>query len=294
VACVPAFAQTEIGQLNMELSPDFAIQARKIEERIAIISIDVETDYSGPQHEGLSRLPELIEMLSALNIPLTAFVEGKLFVIRPDLCEQLISSGADVQLHCYDHSANNETPESLSLGIAAYEKFVCRLPEGYRAGNYKLSNDLFHALVANSFKWDSSLLPAIGRGGKPRLAFEDADYFLLGNCITEFPIAVWRGIPIPLNQAYRRLITQPGEALLRRLCRLPRLLVYNMHMVDLVRTQSLTSAPLPKPIKYLYQYTWRGNRRESFDSLREFIGFLHEKGYRFTTASKMYSEVRQQ
>ena len=43
MACVPAFAQTEIGQLNMELSPDFAIQARKIEERIAIISIDVET-----------------------------------------------------------------------------------------------------------------------------------------------------------------------------------------------------------------------------------------------------------
>ena len=275
----------------MEFLPGVSMEGRRHEQKTAIVSIDVEADYAGPKQVGLDRLPELLSLVRELNVPLTAFVEGKLFVKRPALCESLIEAGADIQLHCYDHSLGGETPHSLARGVAAYRRIVGRRPEGYRAGSYRLSGEIYQALLDNGFRWDSSIMPAIGLGGRPRLAFRPGDYFLLDGRLVEFPVAAWRGIPLPLTHAYRRLMKRPGETLLRRICTLPRLLVYNMHMVDLVWTGSLGSSPLSPMMKGLYLCAWGSNRENSFNSLREFCGFLRGEGYTFATASGTYRTV---
>ena len=42
---------------------------------------------------------------------MTAFVEGRLFTRRPDLCAGLAEAGADLHLHCWDHRGSGDTAD---------------------------------------------------------------------------------------------------------------------------------------------------------------------------------------
>ena len=79
------------------------VGVRRSPKKIAVLSIDVEHDYNGERTDALDRLPDLIDVVRRAGLPLTAFVEGRLFVERPDICACLVEAGADLQLHCHDH-----------------------------------------------------------------------------------------------------------------------------------------------------------------------------------------------
>lgn len=267
------------------------IEKLTVERPTALLTIDIEPDYNSTRQRGLEAIPRLLELIDEQDVPLTAFVEGRLLRTRPDLCALLAETRVDVQLHCNDHTLSGDTPEQLTQGVAAYQNFFARNPSGYRAHTYRLSPGLYRALLTHNFKWDSSILPGFGLGGTRQPAFRNADYLRLDNRLMEFPIATWGGLGIPLTHSYRRVLKPPLEAVLRRLCRLPTLLVYDMHMVDLVWTGSLSSAPLPAYLKALYGYSWGTNRTDSFDSLRNFIQFLRDRDYTFSTVNDFYNAV---
>ena len=202
-----------------------------------------------------------------------------------------MSAGADVQLHCWDHRSWGDGVEDLRRSTEAYRRFLGRAPEGYRAHTYRLTPELVTALMANGFRWDSSILPAMAHGGHTGWRGVRADYFVLGERLVEFPLAVWPTIGIPLTHSYRLLLKPVGEALFRRLVGWPRTVVYDMHMADLVWTKSLGGSPLPPHVKAMYRYMWGTNRRDSFASLRAFVTDLRRGGYRFTTLGELYREV---
>lgn len=259
------------------------VLARWSPKKMAVLSIDVEHDYNGDHTDALDRLPDLLDAVRHARLPLTAFVEGRLFESRPDLCDRLAEAGADLQLHCYDHREPGDSVESLERGIAAFERFTGARPCGYRAHTYRLTNALFRALVAEGFAWDSSILPGLGLGNHPGRAFRRGDYFILDGAFAEYPVASWRALGIPFTQSYRQFLGRFAESLLDLAASLPALLVYDMHMVDLVRDGQIGKSPLPLWLKGAY--LWARRRQRGFDDLVALGERLRARGYEWSTLS---------
>lgn len=259
--------------------------------RTAVISIDIEPDYNGTATAALARHPEALSLLAGAGVPLTAFVEGRLLEARHPVVDALRASGADIQLHCYDHREAGDTPGTLARGVEAYARTLGAPPSGYRANTFRLSEPLLAALPAMGFQWDSSVLPGFGLGATRGWRLRDGAARIDG-ALVEFPLSVWRGTGLPLSQSYRNLIGPLAEKALRRLSPLPTLLVYDMHMVDLVRSlTSLAASPLPASVKAVMALCWRGRRDTSFASLADFIGFLKGRGFELTTLSALHARL---
>lgn len=269
------------------------VVGRRAPRKIAVLSIDVEHDYNGSGTEALERLPDLLAAARRANLPLTAFVEGRLFAERPHLCARLAESGADLQLHCYDHREAGDTAGSLRRGIDAFERFTGARPRGYRAHTYRLTEALFQAVVAEGFAWDSSILPGIGLGNHPGRAFRRGDWFVIDDALAEFPVASWRapdGVPsIPFTHSYRQLMGRFAESVLERVASLPGLLVYDMHMVDLVRDGRLGKSPLSLWLKGARALARR--RQRGFGDLEALGERLRAQGYEWSTLSHCHERL---
>lgn len=265
------------------------IEARRLPAKIAVLSIDLEHDYNDNGHEALNRLPDLLAAVRNADLPLTAFVEGRLFVDRPDLCACLVEATADLHLHCFDHRLPGDRAESLASGIDAFTSFVGAAPRGYRAHTYRLTEELLQALVTAGFAWDSSILPGIGLGCRSDAAFRRGDWFLFDDSLAEFPVASWRFGDLrvfPFTSAYRHLLGPRAESLLERVAALPDLLIYNMHMVDLVPDGRLRKSPLPLWLKGVHALArWRQHGLEEIAELGE---RLRRQGYRWTTMTALH------
>ena len=259
------------------------VLARWSPKKIAVLSIDVEHDYNGDRTDALDRLPDLLDAVRHARLPLTAFVEGRLFESRPDLCGRLAEAGVDLQLHCYDHSEPGDSVESLKRGIAAFERFTGTRPCGYRAHTYRLTDALFQVLVAEGFAWDSSILPGIGLGNHPGRVFRRGDWFTIDGAFAMYPVASWRAFGIPFTQSYRQLMGRFVESLLDLAAALPALLVYDMHMVDLVRDGQIGKSPLPLWLKGAHR--WARWRQRGFDDLVALGDRLRARGYKWVTLS---------
>lgn len=260
-----------------------SVVSRQTRRKIAVLSLDVEHDYNGDRTDALGRLPDLLAAVRRARLPLTAFVEGRLFTEQPDLCRRLAEAGADLHLHCYDHRESGDTSESLRRGIDTFESFTRTRPRGYRAHTYRLTEDLFKTLVTEGFAWDSSILPGIGLGNHRGKVFRRGDWFVFDDALAELPVASWRALGIPFTQSYRQLLGPTAEALLNRVATLPDLLIYDMHMVDLVCDGWIGWSPVPLWLKSVH--AWGRFRQRGFDDLTMLGERLHTQGYEWMSLS---------
>ncbi len=263
------------------------VRVRRAPRKIAVLSIDVEHDYNGGRTDALDRLPDLLRRRPPL--PLTAFVEGRLFEARPDLCARLVEAGVDLQLHCHDHRDAGDTAGSLRRGVRAFENFVGARPRGYRAHTYRLTEELVHALLAERFAWDSSILPGIGLGNHRGRVFRTGDWFVIDGVLAEFPVASWRALGIPFTHSYRQLLGRLGESALDRAASLPDLVIYDMHMTDLVRDGRIGESPLPPWLKVGHALVRR--RQRGWDDLARLGERLEARGYEWSTLSRCHEQL---
>ena len=268
-----------------------AVEARAIDGPTALVSIDLETDFGSGLDEALGQTDRLLNLLARLGVPLTAFVEGQFFERRRPLCRMLVEAGVDVQLHCYDHAEPGDTPASLRRGAKAFADFCGRAPDGYRAHTYHLTHALYETLLDEGFRWDSSLMRGLGQGRNRHAAFRRGDYFVIGGRLLEFPVARWRGLPLPLNHPYRLLMRAPVEKVLWTLAGPERLLVYNVHMTDLVRCGSLGSSPIKGLPHLLFRYMWAGQGGDTFGSLEAFLTRVRQSGWTFSSTQGLYERL---
>jgi hypothetical protein len=171
------------------------------------------------------------------------------------------------------------------------EDFCGRPPAGYRAHTYNLTHELYESLLELGFQWDSSLMRGLGQGSNHRAQFRTGDYFVLGGRLLEFPVANWRGLPLPLNHPYRLLLKSPLESVLWRMAGARPLVAYNVHMTDLVRCQSLAMSPITPLPRLLFRYMWAGHGSDTFGSLESFIARLRGAGYEFLTTHALYERL---
>ena len=267
------------------------VEARAIDQATALLSIDLETDFGSGLDDALAQTDRLLNLVARVGVPLTAFVEGQFFERRRPLCRMLLDAGVDVQLHCYDHAAPGDSPAALRQGARAFEDFCGRAPDGYRAHTYHLTHALYETLLEQGFKWDSSLMRGLGQGRNRHAAFRGGDYFVLGGRLLEFPVARWRGLPVPLNHPYRLLLRAPVEEMLWALAGPERLLVYNVHMTDLVRCGSLGSSPITGLPRLLLRYMWAGQGGDTFGSLESFLARVRRAGWAFSSTHGLYERL---
>lgn len=274
--------------------PKFETKAHRIEGRrspgrIAVLTMDVEYDYGGDGTEALDRLPEVVAAVRGAGLPLSAFVEGRLFRERPDLVEGLAESGADLHLHCYDHRAPGDDAASLAESASIYSRFLGKAPRGYRAKNYGLTEEVFGALRSLGFAWDSSILPGIGHGARRERVFRSADWFVFDDALAELPVASWRRSGIPFTQPYRCLMGRRVESWFHAAAGLPDLLIYAMHLVDLVPDGRIGRSPGPLWLKAAQLLSRRGQR--GFADFPELGERLAGRGYRFTTMTECHERL---
>ena len=270
---------------------DVRVSPRVLSRRVALLSLDFETDYGTGRDEALGRVRDLLDRLVAWNIPLTAFVEGQLFARRPALCRDLVDYGVDVQLHVYDHSTPGDTPDTLRLGVEAYRAFMGRPPDGYRAHTYRLTPALLNALMTLGFRWDSSLMRGLGLGRNGSACFRHGDYFVLGDSFYEFPVGTWRTVPLALNHPYSLLAGSAGGRVLRALGPSGPLVVCNVHMTDLWRSPALSQAPYGRLFEWMQRWMWLGHGQDTFAPFRDLCDDLRARGYRFMTTSALHADL---
>ena len=266
-----------------------AIRSHRLPGKLAVLTVDVEHDYGGDRTDALDRLPDLLTALGRARLPLTAFVEGRLFTERADLCAALGEAGADLQLHCHDHREPGDSAASLDRSAADFERFTGARPRGYRARRWRLTEELFAALVAGGFAWDSSILPGIGFGYRRGRTFRGGDWFTIDDALVEFPAASWRPLGVPFTQSYRQLTGRFVESLLDRAAALPNLLVYDLHMVDVVRDGRIRRSPDPPWLKAALALSRPGRR--SFDGLAALGDRLRARGYEWTTLTRCHERL---
>jgi peptidoglycan/xylan/chitin deacetylase (PgdA/CDA1 family) len=271
-----------------------AVRSCRLAARTALLSLDYETDYGTGRVEALSHAARFLDVLAELGLPLTAFVEGRLFERHPDRCALLLERGVDVQLHVYDHATDGDTADSLRRGFDAFCRFVGRPPEGYRAHTYRLTPAVYEALVALDFRWDSSVMRAWGLGHNGHRAFRDGDYFVLGDRLVEFPVGSWRYVQWPLNHPYTLVAGRPGAGVLARACG-PRgaLVAYNAHLTDLFRCGSLASSGFGPLLKLAERWIWRGQGGDTLACFRRMCDYLRAGGFTFRTTSDLYRLLRE-
>jgi hypothetical protein len=270
---------------------EITVEPRAFGEKIAAFSLDLETDFGTGRTEALSQVSRFVDLMRELDVPWTAFVEGRFFECKRDMVSMLRDSGVDLQLHCYDHGQPGDTPDALRRSGAAYAAFMGRKATGYRAHTYRLTRRLFDALVSEGFLWDSSLMRAFAQGRNPDPGFQSGDYLLLNRQLVELPMARWHGLPIALNHTHLLLAKTPGEMVLRSISGPTPLVVYNFHMTDLVRCESLKVATRTPTVRMLYRYLWSGHGRDTFPVVRRFVRYLRRCGYGVATMSQVYERV---
>jgi Polysaccharide deacetylase len=270
---------------------EITVESRVLDAKIAAFSLDLETDFGTGRTQALSQLPQFVDLMADLDVPWTTFVEGQFFEHKRDIVGMLRDRGVDLQLHCYDHGQPGDTPEALRRSVAVYADFMGRKPTGYRAHTYRLTRALFDTLIEEGFLWDSSLMRAFAQGRNPHRGFSAGDYLVLNRQLIEFPVGTWRGLPIALNHTHLLLAKTPGELLLRAVSGPTPLVVYNFHMTDLVRCDSLLVAARTPVVKMLYRYLWSTHGRDTFPIVRQFVGYLRRRGYAMATMSQLYERV---
>ena len=264
-------------------SDGLRIERREVSRPVALFSIDVETDYGTGRTEALDRIDEFADVMAELDVPWTAFVEGQFFEHRRALCRGLDRRGVDVQLHVHDHATTGDTPDSLRRSAEAFADCLGRRPAGYRAHTYRLTRPLYDALRSEAFRWDSSLMRAFAQGGNRDPGLAGGDYLVFDGDFVEVPIGTWKGTPVPLNHTHLLLAKTPGERLLRALFGPARMVAYNFHMTDLVRSGSLAHAKRRPAVRLLHRYLWSLQGNNTFGVVRQFVAYLRRAGYAFRT-----------
>lgn len=273
-----------VGPYNWAANCDERLTVRKL---TACITLDLETDYATGKFCSERGVEELALYCQVMELPLTVFVEGRMLRDHAHVLGRF-PSNTSFQLHCNDHGAIPDTPESLAAGIQSFVSVFRQRPSGYRAGNYRVNAELMEELIANRFTWDASLRR--GPSAMRSTVGLGADCFQLQNGLLELPVAALPTIGMPLTMSTLSLIGILPMTTLMRLFGVPRLLVFVMHLHDLFASPALGEATLSRRIGHTWNY--RMGRVDPFERFKAFIGLLKKEEYTFRTCNDVVGELR--
>ena len=104
------------------------------------LTIDVESDYGrSDSYDILDRVAPFFEWINWEQVPLTAFITGRLLERGHAVIDTFQSAGVPIGVHGFEHrtesfgTMNTRHEEEIRRGIDAYVKRIGHPPAGYRA-----------------------------------------------------------------------------------------------------------------------------------------------------------------
>jgi peptidoglycan/xylan/chitin deacetylase (PgdA/CDA1 family) len=248
---------------------------------LCALTLDLEPDCGGwvDSFDTLGRVQRVVDLLRALDVPLTVFVAGRIFEVCPETVRALAKlPDVEFGVHGYAHDPRRaDNSEEIRRGIAAFRCFFGTAPSGFRAPEGRISPAEFALLQQEGIAYDSSVFPTWRPGafnylGAPNTPFRDADTEL-----PELPITVFRPIPVPLGLGYLRILGPTVARQLLRRAPLPRTVVVAFHVHDLFQGANTERGP-----RWLHWYL-RRNVRAGPIILSDVVAALRRRRYRFVT-----------
>lgn len=257
--------------------------------RRIVVTLDAEADggvpWLGGCYESFAFADRLLDELASRDVPLTAFVEGRILDRRPELIRAFESFGTVFECHGYDHGAVGkpveERLENMERGLDAYQAYFGCKPQGFRAPQGRIGHGELDVLVERGIRYDSSILPCFFPGRFNNLAAPTEPFRHRHSRLPELPFGVLHGTRFPLALSFAQLIGWPAFRTLFSLSAKPRCFIFNFHLHDLGPGEWLNSRRMPSSMYWGYRATLR---RDPFAVLLRFLDYARSRGYRFVTA----------
>jgi peptidoglycan/xylan/chitin deacetylase (PgdA/CDA1 family) len=294
--------------------------------RLCAVSVDLDEI---PNYYGIHGLPEptgperslvydvavrrLCDLAAELAIPLTLFAIGS-DLARPEAAAALAAAharGFEIANHSLDHRYDlvrldrGEMRRQIEEGAQAIERATGRLPVGFRAPGYTITDEVFDVLGELGVLYDSSVFPCpaywaakataitliAARGRRSRSIVDTPvvlaaptrpyrvgrPYWRRGEGLLELPVQVTRGARLPFIGTYVTLGGPRVARLLARMCVGEPLVNLELHGIDVLDAADGLEALRP------HQRDVRVPTARKLDALRGAVGELRAAGYEFTT-----------
>jgi len=259
-------------------------------QRIACVSLDLEEDHAGLSgemgYEGLPVLPEIVERLNKLGVPLTVFVSGNFLENKGKSLDSLRS--LEFHSHGYRHPDLNEARQpavrrqNMEKGLNTFEAFFKRTPVGYRAPYGILETSDLNYLHERGIRFDSSVFPCFHVSGmRPWLTSQPKYYPDIK--MVEFPISSLFALRVPYSFSYMNLLGLTPYKLFSNLGGLPNPLILNFHLHDFMHTSSADR--MSGFFKSVYGHK---DFETSWKMFETWLRFLKDKGVAFQGMESVY------
>jgi len=255
-------------------------------QRHACITLDLENNwgFDGPElrYATFDHLEEYIDLIGALDLPLSVFVVGQTLEERPDAIDRLRDRlDVEFHLHSYSHDLTGtaDLDREVREGKAAFKSFFGRQPEGYRSTQGRIDDADLRLLESEGFLFDSSVFPTYRPGVYNNLDAPIEPY--RAGELYEIPVGVVPGLRLPLSQAYIKTLPWPFLSALRHV-QLQDVVVFNTHLQDFYHTRA--HAELDQPKKFFYERNIDSAERV----FRRVVDTLRQKGFSFVKMTDVY------
>ncbi len=239
------------------------------------LTIDVESDYGrSKRYDILDRVAPFFEWLDRENLPLTAFVTGRLLEQGHAIIDSFQSAGVPIGVHGFEHSPENfgtmntSHADEIRRGVEAYVKRIGRAPAGYRAPSGIVSRHDIELLGKLGFRYDASIFPARRPGRYNFSALPHTPFRWEGTSLVEMPFGMLTR-SVPAGMSFINLIGASAAARLLR-----RSAVVDIHFHNLF-THYPSMRGLPAGLRMMYL---AGAWMNGFPCLQSLVSKLRNAG----------------
>lgn len=261
--------------------------------KLACLSLDFEYDLKSSCElclvEDRAELVRLKEFLAHHQLPVTAFVVGRML----DQCPDLVAAAAEelpleFGLHSFSHDqARPDTAEEIQAAVDAFERFFGRRPQGYRAPNGLISQQGLARLAAAGFLYDSSVFPSLrlDEYGFNRLHLPNRPFWVdTDPPILELPFAAFDRLRLTISLSFLKLFGWPFYRALLSALPLPPVVIIDSHPYDFYVGRCLPRVAGWKKLAH------SRNAANAYRLLDRLVGTLKDRGYGFVSMSRLYEQ----
>jgi hypothetical protein len=260
------------------------------EQKLICYTLDLEHDYAGlshaDQYETFSQtgaLERLSDIVRRHELKLTVFATGKVLDERKETVDYFRGLKAEIELHGYHHIMYQpDLILELQKGVEAYQNYFGQKPMGYRSPGCVISPVLLKALSGAGIQYDSSLIPSYRVGVYKNLKSPIKPFIYPEVPILELPVSVVPKIRLPVAASYIRLFGLSTYKLLFTLFGITPSLVYLVHLVDLIPTQTR------KQLSPFWRYVYAKGQKKGFKVFEDSVKYFEKLGYKPEYMSTLY------
>jgi peptidoglycan/xylan/chitin deacetylase (PgdA/CDA1 family) len=260
-------------------------------DETVLLTLDFECDYGTALPENtygaVEHVDRLVDLLERFDISLTTFVQTELFEEHPEAVEALRNADTDVRFHPHSHTHRPREETSVHWEIEEstrrFEEFFGRQPTGYRLPNGNVRASDYEHLGAKGYEFDASLFPSWRPNHFNNTTAPTVPHAIGDHNIVEIPFTVYTSLlRVPTALSYCRLLGRSFTELLTRWP--PSVVVFNVHMHDLVNPPSFDD--LPRFYRYVYS-----RNEDGFETLESVLERFKASSYEFRTVDETFDTL---